>query len=186
MPPLVQEISELFECVIGCGHVSVAPSHTYFVCAAGNGQAIAKKSAERGPLVAAIDTFAGRYGDARTRGRSPNRAHRLLHKDCFVWSGSFRSFSLTVHRSPHTLTSWDALHSALRSCHRCCGGGGSHLVSSPWPKDHLPFYSLMQWRRACGVCAPACLSTSCCAAFQIAQQLEERPFTAWQCMFTCM
>jgi hypothetical protein len=122
MPPLVQEISELFECVIGCGHVSVAPFHTYFVCAAGNGQAIAKQSAERGPLVVVIDTAAGRYGDARTRGRSPNRAHRLLHKDCFVWSGSFRSFSLTVHRSPHTLKSRDTIYGALRSCHRAAGG----------------------------------------------------------------
>ncbi len=110
-----------FECVIGCGHVSVAPSHTYFVCAAGNGQAIAKQSAERGPFVAAIDTAAGRYGDARTKGRSTNRAHRLLHKDCFVWSGSFRSFSLTVHRSAHTLKSRDAIHGALRSCYRCRG-----------------------------------------------------------------
>ena len=74
-----------------------------------------------GPFIAALDTAAGRYGDARTKGRSTNRAHRLLHKDCFVWSGSFRSFSLTVHRSPHTLRSRVLMSVALRSCHRCRG-----------------------------------------------------------------
>ena len=80
---------------------------------------------------------------------------------------------LLTHSSPGTRYTAHCARAIVAA-----GGGGSHLVSSPWPKDHLPFYSLMQWRRACGVCAPACLSTSCCAAFQIAQQLEERPFTA--------
>ena len=109
--PLVQEISERFECVIGCGHVSV------------DRQAICETSLPRGgPLVAAVDTAAGRYGAARTKGRSTNRAHKLLHKDCFIWSGSFRSFALTVHRSPHTLKSRGAIHGALRSCHRCRRG----------------------------------------------------------------
>ena len=70
------------------------------------------------PLVAAVDTAAGRYGDARTKGRSTNRAHRLLHKDCFIWSGYSRAFSLAVHRSPHTLKPRDLIHGALRSCHR--------------------------------------------------------------------
>ena len=85
------------------------------------------------PLVAAVDTAAGRYGDARTKGRSTNRAHRLLHKDCFVWSGSFRSFSLTVHRSPHTLKSRVLMSVALRSCHRC-RGSVVHLLRHHGPQ----------------------------------------------------
>ena len=36
------------------------------------------------PLVAAIDTAAGRYGDARIRSRSTNRAHWLQHKYCLL------------------------------------------------------------------------------------------------------
>ena len=37
-----------------------------------------------GPLVAAIDTAAGRYGDARIRSRSTDRARWLQHKYCFL------------------------------------------------------------------------------------------------------
>ena len=91
------------------------------------------------PLVAAVDTAAGRYGDARTRGRSTKRAHGLLHKDCFIWSGSFRSFSLTVHRPPHTLKSPDAMRGALRSCHRCRGGSVVLLLRYHCPKTTSHF-----------------------------------------------
>ena len=41
---------------------SIAPSHTYWVCAAGNGQAIAEQSAERGHVDAEqMDRGASRY-----------------------------------------------------------------------------------------------------------------------------
>jgi len=48
------------------------------------------------------DMAAGRYGDARIRSKSTNRARWLLHKDCFLWPRSDRSFALTVQRPPHT------------------------------------------------------------------------------------
>ena len=54
-------------------------------------------------------------------------------------------------------------------------GFGSPLASSPWSKDHGPFYSPVQQQQAYEVCAPAWLSTNRCAVFQSAQQLEERP-----------
>jgi len=45
---------------------------------------------------------AGRYGDARIKSISTNRARWLLHKCCFLWPGSDRSFALTVQWPPHT------------------------------------------------------------------------------------
>ena len=62
--------------VIGCGHVS--------------------------GLQARPVTTAGRYGDARTRRKSPRRAFELDGIYCISWPGSDRSFALTVPRPPHT------------------------------------------------------------------------------------
>ena len=45
---------------------------------------------------------AGRYGDARTGRRSNGRACELEGFYCMSWSGSDRSFALTVRRPPHT------------------------------------------------------------------------------------
>jgi NAD(P)-dependent dehydrogenase (short-subunit alcohol dehydrogenase family) len=45
---------------------------------------------------------AGRYGDARTGRRSNGRACELEGFYCISWSGSDRSFALTVRRPPHT------------------------------------------------------------------------------------
>src|ERR1700733_3803103 len=69
MPPFAQDGFESFGLVIGCDHVS--------------------------GLQARPVTTAGRYGDARTRRKSPRRAFELDGIYCISWPGSDRSFALT-------------------------------------------------------------------------------------------
>ena len=79
MPPFVQVIFEQYECVIECDHVS-------------------------GLKGAAFHMAAGRYGDARIRAKSQERAMMLDAPNWFPQSRSDQSLALTVRRSPHTLS----------------------------------------------------------------------------------
>lgn len=98
---------------------------------------------------------AGRYGDARVRGKSTERALRLHDKCCFLQPGSGRSFALTVQSPPHT-------PDVLRRDGKLCAvmpssppGSGNLPVSSSWPRDLAPFCSPRQQRQPCVACAHA-------------------------------
>lgn len=54
------------------------------------------------PLVAAIDTAAGRYGDARIGCRPTDRARWLRHKHCALHPWFCGSFVLGIQRPPYT------------------------------------------------------------------------------------